>query len=234
MTTIADIQAKLLNKLESKLPGGNITPAALKKVLNHFDIDRDGVISLAEFLRAANGKIEADEAEFLFMFWDSAAGEREPCGMVEVDVAVNDLLSSMPQYSTLLKGADPVAVANRGKGNRPSQEGGIFGGGMYAAESERESASANRNRAAYAAGAPVKVMEAPAVFSKPVNNASSIPGGIFGGENVPPPAPGGRSNRSNQSSVEGGIFGSGPAEVRPPSARGRDTNQSSIPGGIFG
>jgi len=36
-------------------------------MLNHFDGDQDGVISLSEFIQATNGKIETDEAEFLFL-----------------------------------------------------------------------------------------------------------------------------------------------------------------------
>uniref|UniRef100_A0A6V4TDN4 EF-hand domain-containing protein n=1 Tax=Prymnesium polylepis TaxID=72548 RepID=A0A6V4TDN4_9EUKA len=232
--TIADIQTKFLNKLEAKLPGGKaVTPMLLKKALNHFDGDGDGVISLAEFLRCSDGKIEDREAEFLFMFWDSAAGQQEPCGMVEIDMAVHDLLSSQPQYSTLLQGKDLANIAGQSKGNRPSQEGGIFGGGCYASESEREILAA-RNRPALS-NPTVAPPAMPATFSKPVNNASSIQGGIFGAEGggASPPKPN-RSNRSNQSSVEGGIFGATDGVRAPPSRNGRNPNASSIEGGIFG
>jgi len=234
-TTISEIQKKLLGKIESKVPGGrSLTPQFLKKTLSHFDQDGDGVISLQEFLRVADGKIAQDEAEFLFMFWDSAAGQQEPCGMVEVELAVADLLGSMPQYSTLLQGKDLANIAGTNKGNRPSQEGGIFGGGCYAAESEREALKVRQGPAAHnpVVAPPAAV---PAAFTKPVNNASSIAGGIFGDGDAPAAnMPSGRSNRSNQSSVAGGIFGEDMPARAPPSRSGRNPNASSIEGGIFG
>jgi len=201
-------------------------------MLNHFDGDQDGVISLSEFIQATNGKIETDEAEFLFLFWDSAAGKQEPQGYIEIDLAVQDLLSSMPQYTTLLQGKDLADISGQSKGNRPSQVGGIFGGGSYAAESEREILSA-RNRA-YLANAPAK-SDIHVEFKKPVNNASSIEGGIFAMQGEPnAPKVLSRSNRSNQSSVQGGIFAENVAVYAPPSRTGRNPNKSSIEGGIFG
>lgn len=156
--------------------------------------------------------------------------------MVEVDLAVQDLLESMPQYSTLLKGKDLANIAGRGVGNRSSQEGGIFGGGCYAADAQREALTSNK-RAAVSNPIVPPAEAPPPAFSKPVNNASSIQGGIFGGEEpAGPGSPPGkqRSNRSNQSSVEGGIFGSAYEVRAPPSRNGRNPNQSSIEGGIFG
>jgi hypothetical protein len=235
MTTIADIQQKFLVKLEAKLAGGkSITPMTLKKALNHFDADRDGVISVNEFIQATQGKLERDEAEFLFMFWDTAAGQQEACGMVEVDLAVQNLLSSMPQYETLLAGKDLANIAGQAKGNRSSVEGGIFGGGCYASESEREVLSA-RNRPAVSNPVVQAPTAAAPTFNKPVNNASSIEGGIFGADSAAPVNKAtSRSNKSNQSSVAGGIFGEDMPARAPPSRNGRNPNQSSIEGGIFG
>ena len=125
--------------------------------------------------------------------------------MVEVELAVADLLGSMPQFSTLLQGKDLANIAGQSKGNRPSQEGGIFGGGSYAAESERDALKA-RNRPGLSNPIVQPAPVAP-TFTKPVNNASSIQGGIFGEQSAP---------------------------VAPPSRTGRNSNQSSIPGGIFG
>lgn len=235
MASVGSIQSKFLACLEKKLPAGKaMSPTLLKKSLNHFDVDQDGWLSCSQFMQCADGKLEADEAEYLFMFWDTRGGQQEPSGMVEIDFAMSNLIESLPQYDTLLKGGDPDKVAVRGQNNRPSQVGGIFGGGCYAAESEREN---TRNRPPMPP--PAKPYEAapfeppPLEFKRPVQNASSIDGGIFGqgaAESVPPPS---RSNRSNQSSVPGGIFGY--EQSQPVArARGRDSNASSIPGGIFG
>uniref|UniRef100_A0A7S3B7P0 EF-hand domain-containing protein n=1 Tax=Haptolina ericina TaxID=156174 RepID=A0A7S3B7P0_9EUKA len=233
MASINAIRTSFMNKLESKLPGGkSLSPQILKKTLNHFDADQDGWLTFAEFLQCADGKIEAETAEYLFMFWDTLAGEQEPCGMVSIDYAVADLLGSQPQYSTLLKGNDLVSIAGRGQGNRPSQEGGIFGGGMYAAESERDKGR-SRPLAAVDNVAPPAEPVVPAM-RKLVNNESSIEGGIFGAAPASyEPPPSARSNRSNMSSVQGGIFGQDAAPQQPHRG-GRNPNASSIPGGIFG
>lgn len=187
---------------------------------------------------------------------------QEPRGAVEIEVAVQDLLQSVPQYTTLIEGKDLGNIAGQSKGNKPSQEGGIFGGGCYAAESEREILSARSRAGMYDAN---KQPAMPAEMKKHVNNASSIEGGcarcphhgnlsrsitkshaaifltficmcrIFGtSSNVPDKAlP--RTNRSNQSSVQGGIFAENmAAPFQPPSRNGRNANESSIKGGIFG
>jgi len=165
-------------------------------------------------------------------WWDTISGEQQPCGSASIDYAVADLLSSQPQYSTLLKGADLVNVSGRGRGNRSSQEGGIFGGGSYAAESERENLSA-RNRPP-TSERPVLAPPTVPTFRKPVNNESSIEGGIFGsGDAAGNPPPTGRTNRSNQSSVAGGIFNQEVVQQQAPRG-GRNPNASSIQGGIFG
>lgn len=138
----------------------------------------------------------------------------------------------MPQYDTLMQGKDLPQIAGSGQGNRPSQEGGIFGGGSYEADSRN--LLPPRGPPSSTGGA----MPAVPIFRKPVNNESSIEGGIFGTGGGVEATPSQRSNRSNESSVPGGIFGTeGGLHARPASGRatgGRNSNASSIPGGIFG
>ena len=176
--------------------------------------------------------------------------------MVEVDLAVADLLGSMPQFSTLLQGKDLANIAGQAKGNRPSQEGGIFGGGCYAAESERDALTA-RNRPGLSNPVVASAPVAPA-FNKPVNNASSIQGGCvrhspFANtcrlplQTAPPPRlapPSGSTHPSAPSLLRQPtrrphprrIFGEAAAETddKPPTNRSNQSNQSSIQGGIFG
>ena len=183
------------------------------------------------------------EAEFLFMFWDTMAGSQEPCGLIDIGMATNDLMATLPGYTNgFNSGPDPTAQPGaRGKGNLPSQEGGIFAGGSYEADAEAVSMSSHR------ANAPPEVPYVPAHGgaspARPDNaqkqrsysNAPSIPGGIFGEDTSAPAANSKRSNRSNASSIEGGIFGAGPTSAPNAVKSSRPhPNASSIPGGIFG
>jgi hypothetical protein len=210
-----------------------------------------GLLTQDEFLSvitAVGDPITLQESAYLFMFWDTAGGQREPRGFFEIELALSDLLSTAPQQASHL----PSGVDNfkkvEGKANQPSQAGGIFGGGVYAAESaQTEKYEAQQRRKAAEPLSPISAANAPPQapplqmpeFVKPVNNASSIVGGIFGTESgygtaAPSSARGSGTDR-NRSSIEGGIFGG--SAVEPPRANrpgSRNPNQSSIPGGIFG
>lgn len=164
-------------------------------------------------------------------FWDTMAGQQEAQGAVQVDLAINDLLSSQPEYTTGFRSGAEGFRAKEAKGNLPSQSGGIFGGGSYQAEAE----GLPSNRPA----APMPPQSqaggtAAQQSSRPKGNQSSVQGGIFAPmEPTDAPPPSSRSNRSNKSSIEGGIFGSaGP--VGPPQEKKFNSNRSSIEGGIFG
>ena len=200
------------------------------------DGDKDGFITLKEFNEAfdlAGLSLKPDEMSFLFQFWDTMAGQQEAQGAVEIALAVSDLMSSKPTYGGVFNsGPEAFKVKGDGKNNKPSQAGGIFGGGAFAADADGDMAS-------YRQKAPSMALPSqPDAVVRPRGNQSSIEGGIFGGEqmqeNVPAPASnrGGGTNRSNQSSIQGGIFGD--AMCAPPPTKGNRSNQSSIPGGIFG
>jgi len=190
-------------------------------------------------LEVAGNALKEEEAMFLFSFWDSCAGQQEPTGIVPVMLAVDDLVGSMQQYTgTMFKsGQDPLDKAIGG-GNKSNQSslgaGGIFGGGAFEADAR------GGGKPAMPSGAPA-MMQAPPqmaqVSDRPRGNNSSIPGGIFGGEeqlaNAPPSSRGG-GNKSNQSSIQGGIFGEQQAPSYQPKANKPYSNASSIPGGIFG
>jgi len=236
--SIADIQAKFLDKLARKLPNGQqINDRSVRKVLNEFDGDNDGRLTLNEFFRAverAGNGIDNQEAKFLFAYWDTRAGEFEPCGLMDIKLAVADLLISQTTYdSGFNSGVESLGVHGGGnKSNKPSQVGGIFGGGSYEADSRGEP-PAHSHR-----GAPSSGFEARAPFEqvqRPRGNQSSVQGGIFGEEpeNLPMPSQRGGGNQSNKSSIEGGIFGEARSQ---PSQREKTnySNRSSIPGGIFG
>ena len=126
-------------------------------------------------------------------FWDTAAGQQEPCGHVEVDLAVHDLLQSIPQFSTLMQGKDLANIAGQGKGNRPSQEGGIFGGGCYAAESEREAVS-SRNRPMVSNPVAAPIAPTNVEFVKPVNVTYRDEYRVF---ELPPNPQGGRPHHTH-------------------------------------
>ena len=176
-----------------------------------------------------------DEAAFLFQFWDTMAGQQEAQGAVDIQLVVTDLIGSVPTYSTGFNSGPEAFKSAGNKSNRSSVQGGIFGGGSYAADANGEAPQFSNRGPAYAPSAPAMAPSS----NKPRGNQSSVEGGIFAGmDGSAPlaPQPSNRSNRSNQSSVQGGIFSEAP-NCAPASNRGANankSNQSSIPGGIFG
>ena len=228
--SIKTIQDKLVAKLEEKFKNGVSVPK-LGKMFKDHSVQQPGFLSLAEFQHALelNGNaLSANESAFLFDFWDTLAGQQDGQGFVEVSLVVQDIFNSVPEYSTGFKSGDDGFKNKGAKGNMPSQEGGIFGGGAYSADA----------MGGYAVKKGVYVPEtgAAAEYNRPkYSNQSSVEGGIFGEGACPPlvPASNGKSNRSNQSSIAGGIFGEAPPIVIPTHQK-KNSNQSSIPGGIFG
>lgn len=234
--TIADIQAKIVAKFDEKYKGG-MTKNRLERMFREADKNNDGFITLPEFVMALEQNANAlsdDEASFLFQFWDTMAGQQEPQGAVQTDLAVNDLLSSQPEYTTGFRSGAEGFRAKQAKGNLPSQQGGIFGGGSYEADAEGQLDSYRQNKPAQPAPS-MGGGSAAQPSNRPKGNQSSIEGGIFGGMDAAPP-PSSRSdkgNRSNQSSIQGGIFGEAPPSG-PHMEKKFNSNRSSIPGGIFG
>lgn len=238
MSTIDAIERKLLDKIESKCGGGMTVTRLLKKTMTAFDYDNDGNLRLVEFLKVAEtagSAISEEEARLLFYFWDTRGGQIEACDQVPIKLAVDSMLSNTPEYGVLVAGSAPAPVVNRGKGNLPSQEGGIFGGGVYQQDATMDIANQKTNRQAF------RPVQLPALEDlqgqqRPKGNQSSVEGGIFGMEDSTrqgPPAQ--KSNRSNQPSIPGGIFGEAHAVPDPcPPKSGRNRNGSSIEGGIFG
>ena len=221
MTQIDAIQKKFLAKLEQKCVGNKSLTSVLRKAFRDVDLDNDGVISFPEWARVVEvaGSVLTDqESEFLFYFWDSMAGQREPQGLISVAVATNDLmgnekpdadffgLSHQPGAATGKAAAAPTA----GSGDRLG-----FGGGAY---DERPAAEDMTPR---------EYVPPPEPFRPPPSTD------IFG---AGPPAPErreSRTNRSNASSVPGGIFGEDDTSA-PKGKKMYDANRSSVPGGIFG
>lgn len=207
------------------------------KTMTAYDYDNDGNLRLVEFLKVAEtagSAISEEEARLLFYFWDTRGGQIEACDQVPIKLAIESMLSNTPEYGVLVGGSAPAPVMNRGQGNRPSQEGGIFGGGVYQQDATKEIASQKMNRQAF------RPVQLPALEDlqgqqRPRGNESSIEGGIFGNEGPSsqgPPSQ--KTNRNNQSSIPGGIFGEAYAVPDPRPKSGRNHNGSSIEGGIFG
>ena len=116
MTQIDAIQKKFLAKLEQKCVGNKSLTSVLRKAFRDVDLDNNGVISFPEWARVVEvaGSVLTDqESEFLFYFWDSMAGQREPQGLISVAVATNDLRNRTPTSS-----ASPTSRARR-PGRRP-------------------------------------------------------------------------------------------------------------------
>ena len=235
MTTIRDIQQKIVVKYESKK--GNMTESKLLKTLRDYAKTEPNAITGNEFVKAVVhdglNAVTVEEAQFLFHFWDTMAEQQEPVGVVALGLCISDLLSTQPQYGTGFSSGPETLKTNKGaKGNLPSQSGGIFGGGSYAADAMQEQGGALPQ-----ASSPGRAVARTEPSARPKGNQSSIPGGIFGeADPSQQPPPSSRSNRSNQSSIQGGIFGEGPVARMPTQQgdRSNRSNQSSIPGGIFG
>ena len=243
MTTIADLQDKYLAKLATKTKG-QCTKRTIRKNLSEFlgeNPTDDTLMSYQHFwssLERAGNALTVDEAQFLFHFWDTRAGQMDPQKFVPLGVAVDDLASVLEEGNQAFgggvfkSGTDRLDHASAGgnKSNRSSEQGGIFGGGAFEADASRDGYHP-------AARAPPPVASySDELAPKPRGNQSSIPGGIFGDQegSMAPPSSRGDGNKSNRSSVEGGIFATeGPPTMQPRQNKPY-SNASSIPGGIFG
>lgn len=162
------------------------------------------------------------------------AGQQEPQGAVQADLAINDLIFSVPTYSTGFRSGAEGFRVKQAKGNLPSQQGGIFGGGSYEADAQGQLDSYRKSGQPEAQPA-LGGGSAAQPSNRPRGNQSSVEGGIFAPMDAAPP-PSSRpdgGNKSNRSSVQGGIFGEGPP-VAPQMEKKFNSNRSSIPGGIFG
>eukprot|EP00325_Prymnesiales_sp_UTEX-LB-985_P009662 CAMPEP_0174714336 /NCGR_PEP_ID=MMETSP1094-20130205/17566_1 /TAXON_ID=156173 /ORGANISM="Chrysochromulina brevifilum, Strain UTEX LB 985" /LENGTH=285 /DNA_ID=CAMNT_0015913673 /DNA_START=52 /DNA_END=910 /DNA_ORIENTATION=+ len=233
MTTIADIQAKFVDKLAEKLPSrSSMNPRSIGKALSEFDTDNDGFLNFPEFMRSVErcgNALDRREAEFLFSFWDTCAGERAPCGKVEIKLAVNDLMGSLPDFQPAFNsGAHEIGRGSAGgnKSNAPSQSGGIFDGGSYAADARGDAMPpSHRGPSAPSVREPFSA-EAPA---RPRGNQSSVQGGIFNQEPLAVEnSARGDGNKSNKSSISGGIFGEEAPHALAPTKR-YNSNASSVP-----
>jgi len=210
---------------------------SLKKVFSATDLDGDGCLSLQEFLRAvelSGGAIEPEEAEHLFLFWDTCAGTTEQRGVIDYHLAVQDLVSNQPTYGTVLPGGGDGFRKVGSNGNKPSQVGGIFAGGMDSAEAERNAIQERESklRSNERAAQPLQPLNHPQKRS----NESSIEGGIFGEQCVSDAVQDVNKPDRNKSSISGGIFGHDSSTHPMPgrTTSSKNVNQSSIPGGIFG
>lgn len=133
------------------------------------------------------------------------AGQREPQGVVDINLIITDLLGSVPTYSTGFNSGNDTFRGGGNKSNRSSVQGGIFGGGSYAADAEGSLPPPSHRAPAYQPPAAFGVADDGSA-RKPRGNQSSIEGGIFGNAAPLAPQPSNRSNsnRSNQSSIQGG------------------------------
>jgi len=227
--SLSQLQAKFLKKLDEKCTGAMTLPRLLRKHFQNLDLDNDGQVSISEWasvVERAGGAITPEEACALFEFWDSAGYTREPNGLIAISDAIASLMSSeLTSESVFDRGQAPPSRGNLmgNQGNRPSAEGGIFGGGVYETDARQVARSA--------LPAPDLVEQA-RQSDGPKGNQSSLEGGIFGNAPVED-TPRTKAITKNKSSVPGGIFGMD--ENSAPSApQKRDANLSSIPGGIFG
>ena len=125
MTTIKDIEQKILDKIEQKFKGGNLK-SRLGRIFSDQDKDQDGFLTFVEFMKAlvdgAGNPISQQEAEFLFNFWDTLGGQEPAQGAIQWSLAVQDLLQTSPVYGTGFNSGDEFLKANKGgRGNKPSQ-----------------------------------------------------------------------------------------------------------------
>lgn len=114
MTQIDAIQKKFLAKLEQKCVGNKSLTSVLRKAFRDVDLDNDGVISFPEWARVVEvaGSVLTDqESEFLFYFWDSMAGQREPQGLISVAVATNDLMARRAIHRRAIRRAVRRAIS---------------------------------------------------------------------------------------------------------------------------
>lgn len=243
--TIPELKTKLVARLEEKC-GRKTMRWRLQHAFHDVDLDERGVVSLPQWVRITEllgCARDMREATRLFVFFDTADGQREQSGVISQEVVVVDLLacrmggreeSIFAKHGGLDAGPAP---GSKSKGNLPSHPGGVFAGGAYEEEWTQHPSWQNPD----AKRSPPAVRPAPSAASAAakggnVSNISSVEGGIFaapeGGAPTHPPRKTGPC--SNNSSVPGGIFAAPVGMMAPSYDPGKkNSNQSSIPGGLF-
>ena len=216
-----------MSRLES-MYSRNTWRHALTLAWRKFDMDDDKICSALEMLKllTTTASIYPSEAEQMYKTWDP-----EMNGFVTLQTVLDDLSELDPTYEVSLVNAPPSAAdvpsTIKSKSNRPSQPGGIFGGGAWSDEYD-ELATRARVPAREADLDPRGYMPQGGNFS----NKSSIEGGIFGFDTSDAPKPPPAKKSSNTSSIPGGIFAMSDAPPPPPRFK-KNSNTSSVPGGIF-
>lgn len=231
-----DPRDKINEKMEQKFKVGGATKTRLSTIFSDVSRKTEGFLTFDEWETAVKvglgNALTDDECEGLFHFYLQQIDDPmvKQYQIVPIDLIIADLTGAQQQYGTLFNSGDEPVKANlKSRGNLPSQEGGIFGGGSYASDAKMELGAPRGG----APPPPTPPIASAAPAERQRGNQSSITGGIFGAAALQPP-PSSRANRSNQSSIPGGIFGDAQPGAAPSQRARPNSNASSIPGGIFG
>lgn len=239
--TVPELREKLVAKLELK-SGYRSMRWRLQHAFHGVDLDEDGRVSLPEWVRIVETLGQAltlREAATLFLYYDTAGGQRERRGTIEQAVVMADVLANragaggdvnvFAKHGALDLGPPP---GSKSKSQLPSEPGGLFGGAAYEKEWTDHPSWASGDFAPPPPGSFAPRDGRPSVAGGNRSNHPSVEGGIFGGAATPPVLKPSAWRSSNAPSLPGGIFASsdpGGVDYR----EKKSTNLPSVPGGIF-
>ena len=141
--TVPELRAKLIAKLELK-SGYRSMRWRLQHAFHGVDLDEDGLVSLPEWIRIVETLGQAltlREAATLFLYYDTAGGQRERRGVIEQAVVTADVLNNQngasgdvsifAKHGSLDRSPPP---GSKSKAQLPSEPGGLFAGAAYEKE----------------------------------------------------------------------------------------------------
>ena len=248
--TIPELKIKLVKRLEEKC-GTKTMRWRLTHAFRTVDLGEKGIVSLAQWLRINDllgCALDPRGATRLFLYYDTADGQRERSNVISQEEVIADLLACrvgrdedvFAKHGLLDTGPPP---GSKSKSNLPSHQGGVFAGGAWEDEWHRnggtpqllvDPASPTKPAKYPPPAPPASHLSAAAPKQGNASNLSSVEGGIFApprtAERNPPRKVG---PYSNNPSLPGGIFAVAPAAEYVFDPRKKNSNQSSVPGGPF-
>lgn len=237
--TVPELREKLIAKLELK-SGYRSMRWRLQHAFHGVDLDEDGLVSLPEWIRIVETLGQAltlREAATLFLYYDTAGGQRERRGVIEQAVVMADVLANrhgaggdvsiFAKHGSLDRSPPP---GSKSKAQLPSEPGGLFAGAAYEKEWSDNPSWANSEYAPPPPGSFIPRADRSGTGGNCSNNPS-VEGGIFGAAMPPVLKPSTRT--SNAPSLPGGIFAFPEADSAQFYKQKKSTNLPSVPGGIF-
>jgi hypothetical protein len=239
--TLYQLKMRWLQRLEERASGGRSWKWVLKECFNKHGSDRSATVE--QFARMVHGTgscLNRNEGGRLFDSWSAEGSNTILLNSVMTDLVKLDSMDEAV-FANYNKGGSLDAYTKPGsksKSNTESADSSLVSSTDDPHQSSYNPVSAaRRNITAASPARPPRSDRAAGVVTVTggtINNASSVPGGIFSAgfldATLEQPKGG---NKSNLPSVSGGIFEDHSEDLPGPPGGTSRSQRSSVPGGIF-